>query len=190
MGTLDVQMAVEERRQGANDAAHNGHRVRILLETFEKLLDALVYHHLIGHFLSKDLQLALARQVSVKQQEARLQEGTVRRQFVNGIAAVEQLTGAAVNVSDRAHATRCGCETRVVHEHARLLVQHLAIERLRSEHRLVERNRVRFAIRRLHSAVLVGPRAGRYECEPGPGTELNFWRLLLLVEADALNEVR
>ena len=77
-----------------------------------------VHHGVLGDGLYKLLFLFLVGKFPVEQQVAGFQVIGVLRQLLDGIAAVQQNTFAAINVSDLGFTGRCRNKARVVGKHA------------------------------------------------------------------------
>ena len=52
-GIMNVQTVVIKRRQGPHNAAHHGHGVGVTTKTFEKIVDLLVHHGVVGDGIQK-----------------------------------------------------------------------------------------------------------------------------------------
>ena len=129
---VDVGRIVIEGRHRADHAHHRRHRMRIPPEAPEEVVHLFVDHRVAGDCLLEILELARRRQFPVKQQVADFEEMRLRRQFVDGIAAVEQFALVAVDEGDRAVA---GCgrgESGVIGEHPRLRIELADIHHIRA----------------------------------------------------------
>ncbi len=107
-----------EGREGADNAAHDGHRVRIAAEAVEEILQLLVNH---GVVLDGVVELGLlfcAGQFALEQQEAGLQEVGFLGQLIDRVAAVQEYTLVAVDVGDLGFTGRSGHKARVEGEYA------------------------------------------------------------------------
>ena len=112
----DIQRIVVEGGQGAHDAAHDGHRVSIAAETFEKGTHLVVDHGVTAHGAVKGFFFLLVRQFSVKQQVAGFQEVRLLCELLNRITAVQQHPLATIDVSDFGLAGCGGDEAWVIGE--------------------------------------------------------------------------
>ncbi|MCY1441084.1 hypothetical protein D9M71_573870 [compost metagenome] len=113
---IDVQRVMVERRQGADHAAHDGHRVGVAAEAVEEGLQLLVNHGVVLHGADELGLLLGIRQFAVEQQVAGLEVVGFFGQLLDRVAAVQQDTLVAVDISDLRLA---GCgrhETRVESE--------------------------------------------------------------------------
>ena len=100
LGVGDVGAVVVEGRQCANQAGHDGHRVRVAAETAQEELHLLVDHGVVGDEFGEALFFAGVGQVAVQQQVAGFHEVAVGGQLLDGVATVEQLAFVAVDVGD------------------------------------------------------------------------------------------
>ena len=95
----DVGGVVIEGRHGADDAAHDRHRVGVAAEAGEEPVHLLVDHRVVGDAMVEVGLLRRRRQFAVEQQVAGLEEIAVLGELLDRVAAVEQ--DALVAVDDR-----------------------------------------------------------------------------------------
>jgi hypothetical protein len=113
---VDIGGVVVKRRQRADDAAHDRHRMRVAAETAIERRELVVHHRVHGDGAVEIRHLLLVRQVAVQQQVADFQKARMLRELVDGIAAIEQDALVAVDEGDVAFAACRGGETGVVSE--------------------------------------------------------------------------
>ena len=97
---VDVSAVMVEGRQGADQAGHDGHRVRITAKATQEKLHLLMDHGVVGHKAGEVFFLDRVGQVAVEQQMAGFHEVAVGGQLLNGVTAVHQLALVAINVGD------------------------------------------------------------------------------------------
>ena len=136
---MSVRVVVEGR-QRADDAAHDGHRMRIAAETREKARHLLVDHGVARDAVVEIVLLRLRRQFAVEQQIADFQEIAVLGQLVDRIAAVQQDAFVAVDEGDLGLAGRRRSETRIIGEHAGILVERADVDHIRPDRALKHLN--------------------------------------------------
>mmetsp|Transcript_13003 Transcript_13003/g.23134 ORF Transcript_13003/g.23134 Transcript_13003/m.23134 type:complete len:238 (+) Transcript_13003:463-1176(+) len=122
-GGGDVEVVVEEAGQRADDAHHDGHRVRVASEAGVKLDQRLVHHPTRARFGLKLRTLRPRRKLAVKQQQTAVDHIALRRELLDGIPAVEEQSFVAVDKGDRGVAGSGGGEARVEAAKPRLAVQ-------------------------------------------------------------------
>ena len=105
LGVATHGIGVEGRQRGRRTREH-GHGVRVAREGLEEGLDALVDRHVPRDAIGERGQLVLGGQLPVNQQVRDLEEGGLLGELLDGIAAVTQDPGVAVDVRDRAFARR------------------------------------------------------------------------------------
>ncbi len=96
----DVGRVVIERRQRADRAGHDGHRMRVAAEALEEAAHLLVHHRVAGHAIVEVGFLRGGRQFAVQQQIAGLEEVAVFGELFDRVAAIEQDAFVAVDVGD------------------------------------------------------------------------------------------
>jgi hypothetical protein len=115
---LGLRVEGRQRGQGADQDAH---RMGVVVEAVDELLDVLVHVGVLGDLVRPGRRLALVGQLAVQQQPRHVQEGRVLGQLVDGIAAVAQDALVAVDEGDRAANARGVLEGRVVGEQAEVV---------------------------------------------------------------------
>ncbi len=113
---IDVQGVVVEGGEGADDAAHDRHRVGVTAETVEEALELLVNHGVVLDGADELLFLRSVRQFAVEQQVAGFQVVGAFGQLLDRVAAVQQDALVTVDVGDLRLAGGGGHEARVKSE--------------------------------------------------------------------------
>lgn len=153
LGIIDVRAVMIERRQRANGAHHDRHRVSIPTETLEKAVELLVQHRVVGDVFVELGEFRGLGQFAVQQQVADFQEAGLLGQFVDRVAAVQQHALVAVDEGDLAFAGCGGGEPRVVGEDVGLRIELADIDDRRAVratlHRELDRFAVDFELRRI-----------------------------------------
>ncbi len=103
-----------EGRQRADARQQHAHRVRIVVEPVDELLDRLVDERVMCDFALPHRQLRGRGQFPGEQQIGDFQEAALVRQFRDRKAAVAQDAGIAVDEGDRTAAARRVRESRIV----------------------------------------------------------------------------
>jgi len=142
-----------ERRQRANHAAHDCHRVRIAAEPAIKRHQLFVQHGVAGDCVGKIVEIVLARQFAIEQQVAHFHEAGIFSQLADRITAVQQHALITVDIGQRAFAARGRGESRVESERAGLRIQLADIDHVRAgaafEHVVFERFSAQIEFRQL-----------------------------------------
>jgi hypothetical protein len=107
--------------------------MRVVAEAVEELAHALVDHRVMADRVLEARLLLAVRQLAVQEQVAYLEVGTLLRELLDGIAAIEQLALVAVEIGNRAHRTARGDEAGVECEVPRVLVQRRDVDHRRAE---------------------------------------------------------
>ena len=116
---IDVEGVVVEGRQGADYAAHDGHRVGVATEAVEKGLQLFVNHGVVLDGADELGFLLCGRQFAVQQQISGFKVVRVFGQLFDRVAAVQQDTVVTINIGDLRLAGRGRHEARVKCEPAR-----------------------------------------------------------------------
>jgi hypothetical protein len=111
-----------QRSQGADQDAH---RVGVVVEAVDELLDVLVHVGVVGDLVGPGARLFFVRQVAVQQQPGHVEEGRALGQFLDRVAAVAQDALVAVDEGDGAAAARGVLEGRVIGEQSEVVFGHL-----------------------------------------------------------------
>ena len=90
-------------------------------------------HGVIGHTLAEFLILRGIGQVAIQQQVGDFKEARFFGQLLNGIAAIEQHAGIAINVSNGAFAGSGGAIARIESENAKIAIKLADIRDLRPQ---------------------------------------------------------
>ncbi|MCY1417601.1 hypothetical protein D9M71_331400 [compost metagenome] len=97
---VDVQGVVVEGRQGADHAAHDGHRVGVAAEAVEEALQLLVNHGVVLDGVDELFLLRGVGQFALQQQVAGFQVVGLLGELFDGIAAVQQHALVAIDIGD------------------------------------------------------------------------------------------
>ena len=103
---VDVLGVRVEGRQGADRSEQHPHRVRVVPEALEELLDVRVDVRVVPDVLLPPVQLLGVRQLAFEQEECRLEERRLLRELLDRVPPVAQDPRVAVDVRDRAAAGR------------------------------------------------------------------------------------
>jgi hypothetical protein len=114
-----------ERRERADGAQEDAHRMRVVLEAFHQLLDVLVQHRVEGDFLRPVRQLRLGRQFAEDDEIGGLEERGPLGELLDRITTVFQDALVAVDVGDLAATGRRVHERRVVGGQALVVARRL-----------------------------------------------------------------
>ena len=116
---IDVQGIVVEGREGADHAAHHGHRMGVAAEAVEEGLQLLVNHGVVLDGADELFLLRGGGQLAVQQQVAGFQVVGFLRQLFDGVAAMEEDAFVAVDIGDLRLAGGGRHEARIEGEVAR-----------------------------------------------------------------------
>ncbi len=130
---MDVHGVVIEGRHRGHHRRHHGHRVRVVVEAVEEAQQRLVDHRVITDVVGELLELLAARQVAVQQQVRHFHEAALLGQLLDGIAAMQQHAGVAVDVGDAAFGGCGGAVAGIVGEDAEILVERRDIHAPRAD---------------------------------------------------------
>ena len=108
-----------QRGQGADQDAH---RVSVVVEAVDELLDVLVHVGVVGDLVGPRRRLFLVRQLAAQQQPGHVQEGRAARQFLDRVTAVAQDALVAVDEGDGAAAARGVLEGGVVGKQSEVVI--------------------------------------------------------------------
>ena len=111
-----------EGGQSADRSHQHAHRVSVVAEALDELLEVLVQEGVDGDVVDPRVQLRLGRQLAVEQQVGDLEEGGVLRELFDRVAAVLQDADVAVDEGDGTAARRRVHESRVVGGQAGVVV--------------------------------------------------------------------
>src|SRR5690554_5257068 len=113
-----IHLVVVERRQCTHNAAHNGHGVRITAEAVEEVAHLVVQHGVVFDGVVELLVLFSARQFTVQEQVADLEEVGMLGQLVDWVTPVQQDAFGTIDIGDGRFAGCGRYKTRVVSEYA------------------------------------------------------------------------
>ena len=103
---MDVHRVVIERGHRGDHRRHHRHRVRVVVEAVEEAQQRLVDHRVMTDVGGELVELLLVRQIAVQQQVRHLHERALLGELLDGVAAIQQHAGVAVDVGDAAVAWR------------------------------------------------------------------------------------
>ena len=126
-----------ERRERADRAQEDPHRVRVVLEPLHELLDVLVQHRVERDLAGPGLLLRGRRQLAEQDQIRRFEEVAVLGQLFDRIAAIEEDAFVAVDVGDRAAAVGRVHERRVVRHEPEVVGARLDLAQIHGANRAV-----------------------------------------------------
>ncbi len=138
----DVGRVVIERRERADAAGHDRHRMRVAPEALVEPAHLLVHHGVAGDTIVEVGLLRGGRQLAVEQEIAGLQEVAVLGQLLDRIAAIEQDAFVAVDIGDLGLAAARRGVAGIVGEHPGLGVELADVDDRRADRSLVDRERV------------------------------------------------
>jgi len=118
---VDLLRVDVERGERAHGGDQDPHRVGVVVETIDELLDVLVDERVVGDELHPLVELVPGGELPVGQEVGDLQEAGLLRQLFDGIAAVPEDAGVPVDERHRAPAARGVEEGRVVGQDAGVL---------------------------------------------------------------------
>ncbi len=122
-----------ERRQGADRADHDRHRMRVAPEPGEEARHLLVQHGVTRDRVAEGGELVRRRQVAVQEQVADLKEARLLGQLVDGVAAIEQHAIVAIDVGDARGTVGGRCEPGIVGEAAGVAVELADVDHVGAE---------------------------------------------------------
>src|SRR5438094_3265682 len=102
------------RWREATPRLDHAHRMRVVVESIDELLDVLVDDRVVRDVIHPAIQLARRRQLAVQQQVGRLEERALLGELFDWVAAVAQDPLVPVDEADRAAARGRVHERRVV----------------------------------------------------------------------------
>ena len=108
--------------------------MRVVVESVHELLHVLVDHGVLHYFAIPLFQLFLRGKFAVQQQVSDFQKSAVLGQLLDGIAAIPQDAGVAVQVGDGAVAGRGVHEGRIVGHQAEILRPRLDLAQVHGAH--------------------------------------------------------
>ena len=135
----DVGGVVIERRQRADRAGHDRHRMRVAAEALEEAAHLLMHHGVARDAIVEVGLLRRRRQFAVEQQVTGFEEVAVFGQLLDRVAAVEQDAFIAVDVGDLGLAACGRGEAGVVGEHPALAVELGDVHHVGADGALVDR---------------------------------------------------
>ena len=190
---LQVQRVVIETGQRAEHAGQHRHRVRVVAEALQELLEGLVQHRVVGDFVLEPGEPGLVRKLTVHQQVGNLEEAGLLGQLLDRVAAVQQYAGVAIDVGDRRLAAGSGTVARVIGEAPGFLRQLGDVDAGLAEDRLQHRQGDRRVaggkghLRELrHDALLVCERQRPGDAATGGRAEPRWGSRLSHSETDAM----
>ena len=137
LGIVDLLGVRVEGREGADAAEQHPHRMRVVAEGLEQVLDVLVDEGVVGDVEGPALELGLGRQLAEDQQVGDLQVGGVLAELLDRIAAVLEDALVTVDVGDLGAAGGRVGEGRVVGHHPEVVVFDLDLAKVHRLDRVV-----------------------------------------------------
>ena len=116
-GVVDLLRVGVEGRERADPGEQHPHRVGVVAEALEELLEVLVDEGVVGDVVDPAVELGPGRQLAEDQQVGDLEEGGALAELLDRVAAVFEDPGLAVDVGDRGAAGGRVGEGRVVGHH-------------------------------------------------------------------------
>ena len=114
---VDLLRVRVEGRERADAGQQHPHRVGVVAEALEELLEVLVDEGVVGDVEDPAVELGRGRQLAEDQQVGDLEEGRALAELLDRVAAVFEDAGVAVDVGDRGAAGGGVGEGRVVGHH-------------------------------------------------------------------------
>ena len=136
---VHVERVVIERRERTDRCAQHRHRMRVVMETVEEVLQRLAHHRVMRDLVLELAELGLGRQVAVDQQVGDFEKARVLGQLLDRVPAIQQYALVAVDERDRAAARCRRHEPRIVGEVAGVLVELADVDRRIAEAALDDR---------------------------------------------------
>ena len=99
---MNIEGFVIEGRQGTDNPGHHRHRMGVVLESIEKLVEASVDHRVAGDRVLEIRQLLNVRKLRVQQQVTDLQKAAMLGELLNRVAAIGKLSIGSVQIGDGA----------------------------------------------------------------------------------------
>src|SRR3954451_24089695 len=162
---LDVLRARVEGRQRAHRRLQHPHRVRVVAEAVEELLDVLVDVRVDRDLVYPRVELVAVRQLAVDDQVGDLEIGRLLAELLDRVAAVLEHPGLTVDVGDRRAARRGVGVRRVVRHQAEVVLRDLDLPQVHPlDGPVADRKLVRLAgpVVRDRERFLAGPVRYRY----------------------------
>ncbi len=131
-GIIDVDAVVIEGGQRADSAGHDGHRVGVGSEPAKEPIELRVQHGVVSDRALEIGERRCVGQFAVQEQITNLKEGRMLRQLFDGVAAVQQNAGVAIDEGDLALATRRGRKAGIEGENVRVGVELSYIDDVRA----------------------------------------------------------
>jgi hypothetical protein len=129
LGIVEVERVVVERRHRRDRRAQHCHRMRVVMEAVQKVLERLMHHRVMRDLVLERRKLRLAGQFAVDEQVSDFEEARILGELVDRIAAIEQHALVAVDEGHRAARRRRRHETGIEREVAGVLVELADVER-------------------------------------------------------------
>ena len=126
-----------EGRERADPGEQHPHRVGVVAEALEEVLEVLVDVGVVGDVEDPALELGGGRQLAEDQQVGDLEEGRALAELLDRVAAVFEDPGVAVDVGDRGAAGGRVGEGRVVGHHPEFVLVDLDLAQVEAADRVV-----------------------------------------------------
>src|SRR5690349_21704587 len=137
---LDVEdlfcIRIESRERTERRFKH-AHRMSVVVETIDYLLDALIDEGVIGDVFGPALELCSCREFTIEQQIRDFEVSALLRKLLDRISAILENAFVAVDEGDTTLARRCIHKRRVVRHQAKILVRNLDLTQVHGLDRAV-----------------------------------------------------
>ena len=133
-GVVDLLRVRVEGRERADAGQQHPHRVGVVAEALEELLEVLVDVGVVGDVEDPAVELGAGRQLAEDQQVGDLEEGGALAELLDRVAAVFEDAGVAVDVGDRGAAGGGVGEGRVVGHHPEFVLVDLDLAQVHAAH--------------------------------------------------------
>ena len=131
---FDVLGVGVERGERADPGEQHPHRVGVVAEALEELLEVLVDEGVVGDVVDPAVELRAGRQLAEDQQVGDLEEGGALAELLDRVAAVFEDARVAVDVGDRGAAGGRVGEGRVVGQHAEFVLVDFDLAQVHGPH--------------------------------------------------------
>ena len=133
-GVVDLLRVRVEGRERADAGQQHPHRVGVVAEALEELLQVLVDVGVVGDVEGPAVELGPGRQLAEDQQVGDLEEGRALAELLDRVAAVFEDAGVAVDVGDRGAAGGGVGEGRVVGHQPEFVLVDLDLAQVHAAH--------------------------------------------------------
>ena len=133
-GVVDLLRVGVEGGERTDAGEQHPHRVRVVAEALEELLEVLVDEGVVGDVVGPAVELGAGRQLAEDQQVGDLEEARALAELLDRVAAVFEDPRLAVDVGDRRAAGGRVGERRVVGQHAEFVLGDLDLAQVHRPH--------------------------------------------------------